>query len=203
MTAVVRDFKRHYDAADKPEIQARVTEILMRDLDALQVERATVEEDRRGVDFWAFRACGRKQGVDVKVRRRDWGDVHVEFVSRVAEQKPGWTVDRDKLTDYVLYLWPKRHLLLPFPQLQAAVRRNEATYRAEYAAADASSSSVSGTWDTEGRGVPVGRLFRDIFGVGAPYGTPVTPPRTCPACSREHPVGTTCAQGWASAEDLF
>lgn len=197
MTATVHQYKARYDAADKPEVTARVVEILKRDLDAIEVERANEADDRQGVDFWAFRACGRKQGVDVKDRRRDWGDVHVEFVSRVAEQKPGWTVDRKKITDYVLYLWPKRYLLLPYPLLQATVRRNELAYRADYPAADAKSTSDSGAWRTEGCAVPEGRLFRDMFGVGAPLGTPLTLPRTCPACNLEHPVGTTCADGWA------
>lgn len=30
-----------------------------------------------------------------------------------------------------------------------------------------------------------------------PMGTPLTAPRPCPACFEEHPVGTTCAGGWA------
>lgn len=30
-------------------------------------------------------------------------------------------------------------------------------------------------------------------------GTPIGPPRPCPACRLEHPVGTTCAGGWAPA----
>lgn len=31
----------------------------------------------------------------------------------------------------------------------------------------------------------------------APAGTPLTPPRLCPSCTSMHPVGTTCAGGWA------
>jgi hypothetical protein len=27
-----------------------------------------------------------------------------------------------------------------------------------------------------------------------PVGTPLTPPRPCPSCGHEHPVGTTCWQ---------
>lgn len=200
--AVVHNFERRYAEADEPDVQARVTEILTRDLDALQVERATREEDLGGVDFWAYRACGRRQGVDVKNRRKDWGDVHVEIMSRVAERKPGWTVDRQKTTDYVLYLWPKRYLLLPYPLLQATVRRNEAAYRAAYSSADAQSTSETAAWKTMGLGIPIGILVRDMFGVPAPVGAPLTPPRTCPTCHRQHPVGTTCAAGWAPG-DLF
>jgi hypothetical protein len=33
--------------------------------------------------------------------------------------------------------------------------------------------------------------------VPVPIGTPLTPPRPCPACRGRHPVGTTCAGGWA------
>lgn len=195
----IHQFERRFAEADEPEVVERVREILKRDLDAEDVIRATPDEDRRGVDWWAERACGRRQGVDLKARRVDWGDVHIEYVSRAAEGKPGWTVDRSKITDYVLWLWPKRYLLLPFPLLQATVRRNLATYRANYASADAKSSSASATWKTQGLGIPIGVLFRDMFGVPAPVGTPLTPPRLCPSCHLTHPVGTTCATGWAPA----
>lgn len=30
-----------------------------------------------------------------------------------------------------------------------------------------------------------------------PVGTPLGPPRPCPSCDDNHPVGTTCARGWA------
>jgi len=195
----IHNFERRYREADEPEVVERVREILIRDLDAVDVTRASEDEDRRGVDYWASRACGRRQGVDLKNRRSDFGDVHIETVSRVAEGTPGWTVDTTKITDYVLWLWPKRYLLLPYPLLQATVRRNLAHYQAEYASANARSSSSSSAWRTQGLGVPVGVLFRDMFGIGAPLGTPLSPPRLCPSCHQQHPIGTTCASGWAPA----
>jgi hypothetical protein len=195
----VHEFDRRFAEADRPEVQERVTEILRRDLDAIDVTRSTPSEDKQGVDFWAHRAHNRRLGVDLKFRRRDWGDIHIELVSRVAERTPGWTIDQKKITDYVLYLLPKTHLLLPFAQLQAAVRRNEAYYRESYGITPAKSKSQDAAWATEGAAIPVGVLFRDIFGIGAPVGTPLTRPRLCLSCNQEHPAGTTCADGWAPA----
>lgn len=196
----IHSFERRFSEADKPEVQERVREILTRDLDAQKVRRASEQDDRRGVDYWVIRKCGRPQGVDLKARRYDWGDVHVEMVSRVAEQKIGWTLNETYITDYVLYLFPTTYLLLPFPLLQATVRRNHDTYLDEYGSTTAKSKSASSNWETQGCAVPVGRLFRDMFGIGAPVGTPLTAPRTCPSCGNKHPVGTTCAGGWAPFE---
>lgn len=197
----IHSFERRFAEADKPEVQERVEEILKRDLDARRVKRAEKNDDLQGVDFWAIRKCGRPQGVDLKARRRDWGDVHVELLSRVAERKVGWTLNEAYITDYVLYLFPKNYLLLPYPLLQATVRRNREEYLAEYGQTTARSASASAGWETQGVAVPVGRLFRDMFGVGAPLGTPLTQPRECPSCRLDHPVGTTCADGWAPWEE--
>lgn len=194
---VVHSFERRLAHADRPEVRKRVDEILRVDLDAVHVERAEIQDDKRGVDFWAVLRSNRKQGIDLKLRRRDWGDLYVELVSREAEDAPGWTVDNKKITDYILFLWPDRHLLIPYPQLRATVRRNETAYRERFGTLWAKSETYAGaTWRTENCAVPEGVLFFDMFGISL-SGLPVSSSRHCDSCGRDHPVGTTCANGWA------
>lgn len=195
----IHQFEKRMAEADKPEIHQRVGEILERDLDAVRVDRANAADDKRGVDFWAFLRGGNRQGVDLKLRRADWGDLYVELVSRASEGTPGWTVDVKKVTDYVLFLWPRRHLLLPYPQLRAAVRRNEASYRERFGTRWSKSYSETADWRTENVGIPEGVLFSDMFGISLP-GLAVSLPRLCPSCGDDHPVGNTCAGGWAPDE---
>lgn len=200
----VHDFERRYAEADTRDLAERVGAILRDELDARGVRRADEGDDRRGVDFWALLHSGREQGVDVKARRREWGDLLVEIVSRDVDGREGWARDRTKLTDYVLFLWPRRHLLLPYPQLRATVRRREEAYLALYGECWASTRSGESAWRTLNVAVPEGRLFADMFGLPAPVGVPLTAPRRCPYCRALHPVGTTCAGGafpWAGAAE--
>lgn len=193
----IHQFERRAAQADDPELVTRVRAILTADVGAVRVERSAMEDDRRGVDFWAYLSGGNRVGVDLKARRRDWGDVYVELVSRSAEQKPGWTVNEKYITDYVLFLFPNRHLLLPYPQLRALVRRREATYRKRYGTTWAKSRGASMDWQTENCAIPEGLLFYEMFGISIP-GLALTKPRLCPGgCGESHPVGTTCATGWA------
>lgn len=206
----IHEFARRMAYADRPEIMERVVEILVRDLGASRVERAGRVDDLRGVDYWAYLSTGRPQGVDLKARRREWGDLYLELVSRDDDEAPGWTVDQKKITDYVLFLWPQTYLLLPFPQLRATVRRNEAAYRERYGTSWASSEGRSGRrWRTENLALPAGLVFRDMFGCPAPIGVPLSGPRSCPSCHEEHPIGTPCGYmddpaadtWWKSIED--
>lgn len=190
------DFATRYSEADDPDVIARVKEVLAYDLGAGRVERAAPEFDKRGVDFWAYLTGSNRQGVDLKLRKRDWGDALLELVSRMAEETPGWSVNEHYITDYVLFLWPKRHLLLPYPQLRQCALRNLAAYRKKYGVTPAASTSETSTWRTENVAIPEGRLMFDMFGISLP-GLPLTGPRACPSCREGHPVGTTCDDGWA------
>lgn len=188
----VHGFEGRFAYADEPETQARVGEILVKDLGALNVERANERDDKAGVDFWAIFRNGTKRGIDIKRRGRDYGDFLVELVSRVEENKPGWTVDEGKLTDYVLILWPRSHLLLPMHLLRTTSKRMGRKWLEWYGETQASSKSTSMKWQTKNVAVPMPRLFLDMFNYPAPIGTPLTADRACPSCYGEHPVGVPC-----------
>lgn len=103
------------------------------------VERASLIDDRTGTDYWAHRAHGlRPLSIDLKARSVDpidaYGtdDVALETWSSV-DDRPGWTRDPKKTTDYILWLWTptRRFFLVPFPALCKVFER----YWEEWAAA--------------------------------------------------------------------
>lgn len=102
---------------------------------AKAVEKATVEQDRSGTDYWVLHARGDPLSIDVKARNTDFAlrgqdDLALEIWSVVdavdASGRPldrhgkvGWTRDVTKRTDYVLWLWRDtgRFCLVPFMML--------------------------------------------------------------------------------------
>jgi hypothetical protein len=80
-------------------------------------------EDKGGADFVVETPSG-EIAVDVKVRRQDCrrfgeDDVALEIWSRVEAGVVGWSMDRSKKTDLVVWLWEDmgRTLVLPFRSL--------------------------------------------------------------------------------------
>ena len=89
-------------------------------LGAIDVKRANADDDRHGTDFWAVVPKRSAISIDVEEEVRDWPDIDLEMYSVVETGEPGWAIDPNKRTDFLLFLWPKRSLLLSYPQVQAA-----------------------------------------------------------------------------------
>jgi hypothetical protein len=94
----------------------------------VSVHAAHESNDRRGTDFWCETEGGNHLSVDVKLRSEDWSvkeepdradDLALEIWSVMEKQIPGWTRDRSKRTDYVLWYWQDtgRWCLVPFAML--------------------------------------------------------------------------------------
>jgi hypothetical protein len=98
----------------------RVAGILDRHLEPGAIRRASEYHDKQGADGWWVRQEGRPLAVDWKLRQEDHADLVIEWDSRVEHGIPGWTIDPDKITDYVLYLWPHSARLLPSKALRVA-----------------------------------------------------------------------------------
>jgi len=120
----------------------------------VSVEQATVELDRKGIDFIATLRRGATINVDIKARAagvsRYWRaaplygvvapepELTIEIWSMMPHNgrpgKAGWTLDESKLTDYVLYLFDATDtheaFLLPFQLLRMATVRNLDAWRA-------------------------------------------------------------------------
>ena len=107
---------------------AAITTILLSAFsDAVAVETASGADDRAGADYWLVLTDGRRLAVDAKIRSVDYrqyghDDLALETHSSIESNKPGWTLDAAKNTDYVLWYWPPtgRHCILPFARLRAA-----------------------------------------------------------------------------------
>lgn len=195
MTPRVHDFQTRYRESDEPAVAERVELILRRDLRARRVTRALEEDDRRGVDFWATLVDGHRVAVDVKRRDRsyDFGDLLLETKSRVGEGIVGWALNDHYITDFVLFLWKSRHLLVSYPQMRATLHNYLVRYSERYTVKPASSKSATASWRTENLGIPTARFLADMYGtLQWPYGTPLTHPRECAFCHHPHPAGVTC-----------
>lgn len=78
--------------------------------DSLTIRKAAMENDKLGADYWIEFRHGQFRAVDVKVRAEDWKakgkpDIALEIWANREKRKPGWTIDNNKLTDYVLFVW--------------------------------------------------------------------------------------------------
>lgn len=111
---------------------------------AYEIVRASLIEDKTGVDYWVLRNNLRPLSIDVKhrsfcpIEKYSSDDACIETTSIYIgpnngnwkdkyRAKIGWTLNPKKQTDYIVYTWPhENHLrfwILPFPFLCAAARK--------------------------------------------------------------------------------
>jgi hypothetical protein len=94
--------------------------------------RADGDHQRAGVDRHVTLTSGRVLEVDEKVRRKDYGDILLEYWSDEARRRPGW-VAKNLRCDYIAYaIEPSATCyLIPFQPL----RRAWSTYGRQWVAA--------------------------------------------------------------------
>jgi hypothetical protein len=160
-------FTERYRWSDE-HVKDRVYEVASTQLGAVDIERAAPEHDRKGVDWWAIVPGRSRLGIDVKKRSADWPDVDIETVSVVEKGKPGWSVNPTYITDFVLWIWPRRSLLVSFPQLRVATQRHVAEWERLYPQRGRdgqvrNSSSDGRSWHTRNVYVPEAVLLDAIY----------------------------------------
>lgn len=113
--------------------------------------RADEQADKSGTDYWALRRNLPPLSVDVKVRDEDFAprghdDLALETWS-VIGQKPGWTRDQNKRTDFVLWFWRDTHrfFLVSFPPLCRVFDKYWREWAKKYKVANQS----SGDWESQ------------------------------------------------------
>lgn len=86
-----------------------------------------------GVDRLITTSAGRVWRIDEKVRREDYGDILLEFISNHKTRSPGW-VAKDLECDFIAYaIKPSRCcFLLPVPPLQRAWQKHSSAWLKEY-----------------------------------------------------------------------
>lgn len=160
---------------------ARVTDVLRRRMGAVDVTVATEQEDRfHGIDYWATLSGTNRVSVDLKVRQENYGDLLLEILSDTDRLKPGWTIDRTKRTDYILYLWPGSDSLVPYPPLRTVTLAKRAEWKVMYRTVVATSDEHS--WRTTSLAVP-DRVVWDAIASRMSSAVVDDDPRpTCPEC---------------------
>lgn len=99
--------------------------------------------DRKGSDFYIINNSGKLSHIDVKFRPKDFmhvnqdgitvnDDIVIEYDTPNGPNT-GWTVDSNKITDYVLWIWPKtnRYKLVDAVKLRAAALGNTAQWNSD------------------------------------------------------------------------
>lgn len=107
----IYDFKGQIAVSDGTGEVADIPTLLLQKIpNANKVRKATLEEDKSGIDYIVTLISGREVTVDLKVRTEDWAkkkgkdDLALEIWS-VLEKKVGWTRDPQKQTDFILFFW--------------------------------------------------------------------------------------------------
>lgn len=118
---------------------------------------------RLGIDRSITLNSSKQILVDEKVRRKDYGDILLEYMSSEEAQTPGW-VCKPLLADYIAYcIIPARIVyMLPVIQLQMAWLANGEQWKYVYGKCEAKNNTRGITWTTLNCPVPVDVLFSAI-----------------------------------------
>lgn len=154
---------------------ATVESILLANLPgACKVIPAHSSNDRNGTDWWVETRSGNFLSVDAKVREQDWAakpepygadDLALETWSVVERQKIGWTRNRSKRTDYILWVWTDtgRWCLVPFQMLCKVFEDNWHSWRGQYRTSQQRTPSENGGWHSECVFVPRRVVWAEIY----------------------------------------
>lgn len=131
------DFDERLAMSQNGALERRIKRILLDHIpSALSVVPAHQENDRHGTDWWVECRNGKHLSVDCKIRSKDHGkhDVALETWSVVEKSVVGWTRDKEKQTDYVLWVWADsgRWELFPFQMLLVVFEENWQQWTAQY-----------------------------------------------------------------------
>lgn len=136
------------------------------------VSRATPADDRRGVDYWVTLPSGRR-GLDLKLRRKDFGAVRGACVDCVIELEShgtgGWLL-KDGAADLILFAMDDTHRVALFEatKLRTAVVLNLSRWLATGGARKikTESSRNGAEWESVAIVVPADLLVEAIDSLG-------------------------------------
>ena len=117
------------------------------------------QHQRAGIDRVIVLSSGKSICIDEKVRRIDYGDILLEYVSVDSTGAPGWA-EKSLLCDYIAYaILPRMTCyMLPVEQMQQAWLDNKNRWLAEYGTKCAQNKG----YQTLGCAVPINTLFAAI-----------------------------------------
>ena len=121
--------------------------------------RSDGHHQREGIDRGVYLDNAKEVLIDEKVRRKDYGDVLLEYISNDRTRSPGWVAKRLR-ADYIAYaILPTRLcLMLPVLQLQLAWDRCGESWLSSFGTRKAANNG----YQTLNCPVPVKTLFSEI-----------------------------------------
>jgi hypothetical protein len=134
----VRSFDADLQMSEQPEVAAAIKEACHRQFpELLAIHKAHTENDKLGADYFLeFPNC-KIETLDAKVRKLDYSlsapgrtrdarTACIELVANTTNGKIGWSLDKDKITDWVLfhYIESGRSIFYNARELRAAVVAN-------------------------------------------------------------------------------
>ena len=141
---------------------------------ACKVVSAHKDNDRNGTDWWVETRGGNWLSVDAKVREQDWAakpghiacdDLALEIWSVVEKSIIGWTRNKSKRTDYVLWLWKDtgRWCLVPFQMLCRVFEDNWRRWANTYKTRKQFTPRDHGGYHSECVFVPRREVWKEIY----------------------------------------
>lgn len=103
------------------------------DFNSMTNHQADGWHQRAGIDRSIILNSSKQILIDEKVRKTDYGDIALEYLSSAEDDKPGW-VCKPLMCDYIAYaILPRgKCYLLPVIQLQNAWKANSADWFTRY-----------------------------------------------------------------------
>jgi len=139
---------------------------------SIDIVKASLKEDKKGTDWWVKFRNKNQISIDIKARdidplklRLPEDDLILEIWSNIERQIPGWTLDINKRTDYILWFWKPtgRFLLLSFPKLLYVFKENWKKWKEMYTSRTNKSKGSDGTtWESEYMKVPRKVVLKEI-----------------------------------------
>ena len=122
-------------------------------------ERENGQTQHLGIDRTVILSSGKAIYIDEKVRRKDYGDILLEFVSNDRTKSKGWA-EKPLFCDYIAYAIIESGMcyLLPVPQLQKVWAENKEEWLKGYGI----KSAPNQYYNTLNCPIPIKVLFQAI-----------------------------------------
>ena len=139
---------------------------------SINLHQAGVDNDKQGIDWWVEMNTANHLSIDAKVRKIDWAATHpdeddlaLETWSVVEKEVIGWTRDKNKKCDYVLWLWidTGRFCIIPFPMLCRVFIKKWQSWRSVYKTKQQFTPRFGDGYHSECVFVPRRQIWAEIY----------------------------------------
>lgn len=153
-----KDLRFSHESEDNP-IWKTIYSIAFPGFLSMASQRKNGEMQHLGVDRTVVIESGKAVYIDEKVRREDYGDILLEYMSSDRSGSLGWC-EKTLFCDYIAYavLPSEKCYILPVPQMQYAWRKNKQKWLNKYGTKKAENPG----YNTLNCPIPIKELFENI-----------------------------------------